>query len=263
MPDTNSPKLAMGEETFPAMRSESSENPPTRRWTCPDDQTIAAYVDDALSQNRRAGVEFHLSKCERCRLIVADVVKLQREHELPVPPFEFARRPAQYAPAVSAGFRWIWAPPAAAVALIVLMTVTIGLLREPQKLLVTAPPPPSAPMIAKAEPLTSRNTPLHEILRKPKLSEARPVILSPRQDSIVVRENLEFNWKPVSRSRYYEISVVTSDGDLLWEDQTEKSVLHLPSEVVLKRGSYFVWITAYLSDGRVARSSPVRFVVKG
>jgi len=54
MPDTNSPKLAMGEETFPAMRSESSENPPTRRWTCPDDQTIAAYVDDALSQNRRA-----------------------------------------------------------------------------------------------------------------------------------------------------------------------------------------------------------------
>ena len=262
MPDTNSPKLAMGEEIFPAMRSESSENPPTRRWTCPDDQTIAAYVDDALSQNRRAGVEFHLSKCERCRLIVADVVKLQREHELPVPPFEFARRPAQYAPAVSAGFRWIWAP-AAAVALIVLMTVTIGLLREPQKLLVTEPPPPSAPMIAKAEPLPSRNTPLHEILRKPKLSEARPVILSPRQDSIVVRENLEFNWKPVSRSRYYEISVVTSEGDLLWEEQTEESALHLPSDLVLKRGSYFVWITAYLFDGRVARSSPVRFVVKG
>ena len=262
MPDPNSPKLTMSEDDFPAMRSESSENPQTRGWTCPDYLTIAAYVDNALSQTRKARLELHLSKCERCRVIVTDVVKLQRELELPLPPSELARIPVQLAPPVSAGFRWIWAP-AAGVALLFLITVTISLLREPQKLLVASPLPPSAPMIAKAEPLTSRNTPLHEILREPRLSEAFPVIRSPRQDSIVVRENLEFSWKPVSRSRYYEISVVTSDGDLLWEGQTEKSVLHLPSEVVLKRGSYFVWVTAYLADGRVAKSSPVRFVVKG
>jgi Putative zinc-finger len=262
MPDPNSPKLTMGEDDFPAMRSESSENPPTRGWTCPDDLTIAAYVDNALSQTRKARVELHLSKCERCRVVVTDVVKLQREIELPVPPFEFARIPVQLAPAVSERFRWIWAP-AAAAALLFLITVTISLLREPQKLLVASPPLPSAPMIAKAAPLTSRNTPLREILRKPQLSEALPLMLSPRRDSAVGREQLEFSWTPVSRSRYYEISVVTSDGDLLWEGQTEKSVLHLPSEVVLKRGSYFVWVTAYLADGRVAKSSPVRFVVKG
>jgi hypothetical protein len=259
MPDTNSPKLTMGEDNFPAMRSESSKNPLTRRWTCPDDQTIAAYVDNALSQNRKARVEFHVSKCERCRLIIADVVKLQRELELPVPPFEFARKPVL--PAVSGGFRWIWAP-AAAMALIVLITITISLLRKPQELLVLSAPTPSVPMIAKAEPLPSRNAPAREILRKPQLPEVLPVILSPLQDSTVEREHLEFNWKPVSRSRYYEISVVTSEGDLLWEEQTEKSALHLPSDVVLKRGSYFVWITVYLFDGRVARSSPVRFVVK-
>jgi len=262
MPDPNSPNLTMGEDDFPAMRSESSEDPPTRGLTCPDDLTIAAYVDNALSETRKARVELHLSKCERCRVIVTDVVKLQREIELPVPPFEFARIPVQPAPPVSAGFRWIWAP-AAAVALMVLITVTIGLLREPQKLLVMAPPPPSAPMIAKAEPLTSLNRPTPEILRKRQLSEALPVILLPRRDGAVVRGHLEFSWTPVSRSRYYEIRVVTSDGDLLWEGQTEKSVLHLPSEVVLKRGSYFVWVTAYLADGRVAKSSPVRFVVKG
>ena len=261
MPDPNSPKLTMSEDNFPAMPSESSDNPPIRRWRCPDDQTIAAYVDNALSQTRKAGVELHLSKCERCRVIVTDVVKLQRKLELPLPPFELARVPVQFAPPVSVGFRWIWAP-AAAMALIVLITV-IGLLREPQKLLVMAPPPPSAPMIAKAEPLTSRKRPAPEILRKRQLSEALPVILLPRQDSAVVRGHLEFNWTPVSRSRYYEISVVTSEGDLLWEGQTEKSVLRLPWEVVLKRGSYFVWVTAYLADGRVAKSSPVRFVVKG
>src|SRR5713101_2865532 len=194
MPDTNSPKLAMGEETFPAMRSESSENPPTRRWTCPDDQTIAAYVDDALRQNRRAGVEFHLSKCERCRLIVADVVKLQREVELPAPPSEIARSPVRFAPPASTRFRWFWVP-AAAMASIALITITISLLHEPQKLLLLSPPTLSAPVIAKAERLPSHNAPVREILRKTQNPEVLPVILSPLQDSSVEREHLKFIWK--------------------------------------------------------------------
>jgi putative zinc finger protein len=262
MADTDSPKLTMGDENLRAMRFEPSDNPPTRRWTCPDDQTIAAYVDDALSQTRKAGVECHLSGCERCRVIVADVVKLQREVELPATPFELTRRTVQFVPAVSVRPNWIWAP-AAAVALIVLITVILSLLREPQQLVVTSPPPPSAPMISKAELPMVHDSPRREVLRRPEVSETLPVILSPQRDSAVVRENLKFNWKPVLRSRYYKISVVTSDGDLLWEGQTEKSTLHLPWDVVLKRGAYFVWITAYLTDGRVAKSSPVRFVIKG
>jgi hypothetical protein len=148
-------------------------------------------------------------------------------------------------------------------ALMVLIRITISLLRKPQELLVLSPPTPSVPMIAKAEPPPSRNAPANEILRRPQqLPEVLPVILSPPQDGTVEREHLEFSWKPVSRSRYYGIRVVTSDGDLLWEGQTEGSALHFPSDVVLKGGSYFVWITAYLTDGQVAKSSPVRFLVK-
>jgi len=263
MPDTGFTKVTMAEENFPAMRPKTGENLSSRRWMCPDDQTIAEYVDGVLRQDRRARLEVHLAKCDRCRLMVSDVVKLQREVELPSPPFEIAQIPVQCVPTVSARSIWIWAP-AGAVALIVLLTTTISLLREPQHVLVLSPPTPSAPMIAKLEPMLPRNAPRHEILRRPKLPEALPVILSPRQGSIVIRERLEFNWKPVSRSRYYEIRVVASDGDLLWEGQTGGSALRLPPDVVLKGGgSYFVWITAYLADGRVAKSSPVRFVVKG
>ena len=262
MPDTRFTRVTMAEENFPAMQTKTGQNLSSRRWMCPDDQTIAEYVDGVLRQDRRARLEFHLAKCDRCRLIVSDVVKLQREVKLPIPPFEIAQKPVRFAPTVSARFIWIWAP-AAAVAVIVLSTITISLLREPQHVLVLSPPTPSAPMIAKSEPVLPRNPPRHEILRKPELREALPLILSPRQDSIVIPERLEFNWKPVSGSRYYEIRVVRSDGDLLWEELTEKSALHLPSDVVLKGGgSYFVWITAYLADGRVAKSSPVRFVVK-
>jgi len=262
MADTDFPTLTMGDEGLRAMRSEPSDKPPTRRWMCPDDQTIAAYVDHALSQTRKAGVERHLSGCERCRVIVADVVKLQREVEIPVTPFELTRRTVQFVPAVSARHHWKWAP-AAAVALIVLITVILSMLREPKELLVASPPPPSAPMIAKAELPMVHDSPRREILRRPEVSEMLPVILSPQRDGAVVRGNLQFNWKPVSRSRYYKISVVASEGDLLWEGQTEKSTLQVPSDVVLDPGAYFVWITAYLADGRVARSSPVRFVIKG
>src|SRR5690349_2053277 len=100
MPDTKSPKVTMSDENFPAMEGKASENPSGRRWTCPDDQTIAEYIDGALRENRKARIEFHLAKCAYCRHIVADVVKLQRELELPVPPFEIARNPVKFAPRV-------------------------------------------------------------------------------------------------------------------------------------------------------------------
>jgi hypothetical protein len=148
-------------------------------------------------------------------------------------------------------------------ALIILITVGVAVYREPEKLAVPSPMPPAAPMLARTEPLSSSKAPSREILRKPVFSEAVPVIIFPLADTAVPRRQLKFNWKPISQSRYYELRVVASDGDLLWEGHTEKSVLRLPADVMLKRGSYFVWITAYLADGRVAKSSPVRFVVKG
>ena len=262
MPDTNSPKVTMADENFPEMQVETGKDAPVRRWTCPDDHTIAAYVDGALLQNSKARVELHLAKCERCRLIVADVVKLQREIDLPAPPSEIGRSMVRFEPPASTRSRWFWLP-AAAMASIALIAITIGLLREPQKLQVMSPPTPSAPMIAKAEPVAPPSIPVPEILRKPQVPEVLPVVRFPLPDSVIAGERLEFRWKSVSRSRYYEIHVVTSEGDLVWEGQTQRSVLQLPADVVLKGGTYFVWITANLSDGRVAKSSPVRFVVKG
>jgi hypothetical protein len=261
MPDIDSRKLTGSENNLPEMRLDSNV-PLIRRWTCPDNDTIASYVDNGLSATQKARVGLHLSKCTSCRAIVADIVKLQREADLPVPPIQLTRRTVQFAPAISARSGWMWAP-AAAMVLIGLLTVILILLREPQKFVVSSPATPSAPMVAKVEPPISGNAPSREILRKPMLSETRPVILSPRPESFVGRGQLEFNWTPVSHSRYYQISVVTSDGDLLWEGQTDKSVLHFPSEVALKRGKYFVWVTAYMADGRVEKSSPVQFVVKG
>lgn len=243
------------------IRAGSGEHIPNRRLTCLGDNTLAVYVDGGLGPNQKKRVERHLAKCGRCRSIVADVVKLERAVELPVPPFEIAQKTVVFAPEMSKGAYWAWAS-AAATALVLVTAIVLSVVRERQKLVVVTPTYPVAPVIAKADPPVPFNSPVPDITRKPQTPKTALVILSPGQDSTVVRNRLEITWKPVSRSRYYEISLVTAEGDLLWGGQTEHTSLRLPSNVALKRGSYFVWITAYLADGQMTKSSPVRFRVE-
>src|SRR5262249_19189437 len=155
---------------FPARRSAATENFPARRWLCPSDKTIAAYVDNALGKRRKTRLEAHLAKCERCRRTTADVVKLQREAKLPIPPLAIATNQVQVVPVVSTRLRWFWVP-AGAMALLVLAAISIHLLRESEHLVVLAPPTPSAPVIAKVEPVNPQGTPVPEILRKPQVPE--------------------------------------------------------------------------------------------
>ena len=116
-------------------------------------------------------------------------------------------------------------------------------------------------MAAKLVPTTPNEAAVQDITRQPLIPSTVPVILTPQQDSTVAGERLEFTWKPLARSRYYDLSVVTSEGDLLWAGRTEACSVRLPRAVVLKHGAYFVWVTAYLTDGQVAKSSPIKFAV--
>lgn len=258
MPETNSSKVTMAEEDF---ESETDRTMLSRRWNCPGDPMIAAYTDGSLGQLKKSWVEFHLAGCPRCRLFVAEVIKSQRETDLPLPPLELKWKALSVAERKPAPQRWVWAP-AGVLAAIALLAVFSVMLRKPEPLIVASPLAPSAPLIAKAEPTATHNTSVRGIERKLASVELLPSVILPQADSVIRRERLEFGWKPMPHSRYYEVRIVTSDGDLVWEGQTEKSDLQPPSDVAMRDGSYFVWITAYLADGRVAKSSPVKFTVK-
>jgi len=149
--------------------------------------------------------------------------------------------------------------PAAAMVGTAFLVVAAVVLRSPERLIIPSPSTPAAPVIAKSEPGPTLGAPAHEIVRKPSSDNLLPSVVSPHRGSIVARERLEFQWKTVPHSRYYEIHVVTSEGDLVWEGQSEGSVVQPPADVKLNDGSYFVWITAYLENGREAKSAPVRF----
>ena len=260
MPDVRSPRMTMAEENSTAKRLPGDEDrgSPHRGWKCPSDEMIAAYLDAAVVNPTRSRLESHFADCEYCRALVAELAKLQRDHEVPsLPPGLMQRAVALVAPE-STRMHWLWAP-AAAMAGTAFLVIFAVVLRSPEQLVIPSPSTPAAPVIAKSEPAPTLSAPAHEVVRKPSSAELLPSVVSPHRGGIVARERLEFQWKTVPHSRYYKVSVVTSEGDLVWEGQSEGLTLQPPADVTFNDGPYFVWITAYLEDGREAKSAPIKF----
>jgi hypothetical protein len=261
MVETRSPGVKMTDDYLTANSPQAGDDGPSvrRRWNCPSEEMLASYLDGAMGSEGRGRIESHLVDCEYCRSLVADVVRLQRFDAAPLP-LDLTQKAIALVAPKSRRPRWIlW--PAAAMAGTAFVVIATFMLRSPQQLIVPSPSAPAAPVIAKSEPAPTVRRPDRDIVRKLAPTSLSPILIFPKRDSVVAREQLEFKWKPVPRSRYYDIHVVTSDGDMVWAGQSDRVVLKLPGDLTLKDGPYFVWISAYLDDGRVQKSAPVRFLV--
>jgi hypothetical protein len=246
MSDARSPKVNMADEDLTSGYPHGSEGPRSgsRGWKCPQDGVIAAYLDGVADGPVKTQIESHLVDCEHCRGLVADVVRLRR-FNAPALPLGLMQKAIALAAPKSKRTRWILLP-AAAVAGTAFVVIAALMLRSSQQVIVPSP---------------TLNRPDRDVVRKLAPSGVLPTLIFPKRDNVVTREQLEFKWKPVPRSRYYEIHMVTSEGDLVWHGQSDRAVLRFPDDLILKDGPYFVWISAYLDDGRIQKSSPVRFLV--
>ena len=112
MPDSNSPRVTRAEEDSSTVLigSRSDQSRSNRKWWCPSDPTIAAYTDRVLGKRKRAWVEFHLARCHRCRLVVADVIKGQRYSDPLLPPVQLIRKAMGLVKQQPTSQRWVWAP---------------------------------------------------------------------------------------------------------------------------------------------------------
>ena len=261
MSDARPPKVTMADRELTSKYSHGSNGRgiASRKWKCPQDGEIAAYLDGVADGPAKKRMESHLADCEYCRSLVVDVVRLERFDAPALPPGLTQRAIALVAPKSGRSHWFLW--PAAAVAGTAFVGIATLMLRSPQQLIVPSPSAPAAPVIAKSEPAPAVRRRDPDIVRKLAPSGLLPILISPKQDNLVAREQLEFKWKPVPQSRYYEIHVVNSEGDLVWEGPSDQVVLKLPGDLTLRDGPYFVWISAYLYDGRVQKSAPVRFLV--
>jgi hypothetical protein len=252
------------EELKPRFRKDGgNQGFATRAWNCPKDEAIAAYIDGNVDATARSRVESHLANCADCRGLVADVMKM-KESDSPAIPLQLKQRAVAFAAPKLRKMQWILWPAVAAGAACALI---IGLwVSGPQQ--VSAPPPALSPtataptVIAKSEPAPTLRQPSGEVERNLTASSHLPVLIFPQKNKLLTPQQLEFKWKAIPQSSYYEIRVVTADGDLVWSAQTENLNLKPPSDLVLKDGAYFVWISAYVESGPVQKSAPVRFVVR-
>lgn len=236
---------------------------PTRRWFCPGAQAIASYVDGVLPGARRSRVQSHLADCAYCRTLVADVVRIGRGTDLPGAPASLAQRATAFVTDGHRRPRRIWITSAALGAAVVCTFIAVTFLRNPQPLAPPSRLAPAAPPIPETRALPPVNRPEPDRVRNQTSSQPSPSVLAPKAGSSVTLWPVRIEWMPVPKAVYYQIRIVTSEGDPVWEGQSNGTSLDLPKDAPLKNGKYFVLLSALMEDGHIRKSNPVNFQIAG
>lgn len=261
MHDTNPPTVTMADENLPKQIWSTREGS-GRGWSCPSDQAMASYMDGALGEKQKSRIEVHLSKCSHCRQVLGGTIRAEREIELATPPLVAFNKSILAAPIKSDSRLWFWVPAGAMAILVLIASATIFLGYREQGF-VFSPPSPSAPLVAKSTAGQNPQSAVADVVRNlPTAAQSTIRITFPQPGSVYGKQPREIRWTGVLEARSYEVSVVASDGDLIWKGETRNRFLAMPSELSLEDGSYFVWVTSYLPGGRTVKAAPISFVVK-
>ena len=246
------------------LNSSADQNQWARRWHCPEDRVIAAYVDCTLTEARRSRVQRHLPDCGYCRSLVADIVKIRRETEVPAAPTALVERALAVLPSAPGQWRRIWAPVAAlGTAAVCTMIAATVFLRQPERLALPSLSAPTAPIVSESGPQPPAEATGREIVRDQTSPQLSPSIVSPKPGSVVSRNTVGFRWKTIPHSLYYQVRIETSEGEVVWEGQSTDTYLEVPSDAPLNNGKYFVLVSAFMENGHIMKSDPVKFQIAG
>jgi hypothetical protein len=239
---------------------ETNHKQPKRGWNCPSASAVAAYVDCALGDTDRTRLQRHLAGCGYCRTLVVDIIKLQGAADLPEAPTALIERVRALGPSASERRSWNWVAVTTAGTL-ACAAIAMMILEKPQTLSIPGWPAPAVPVISKSEPAASPGPSRSGPVRNLKSLESVPTITFPPADKVIARKRLEFRWKEVPDSLYYEVRVLTSEGDLIWEGDSSKTDVKLPTDLPLAAGKCFVLVSAVMKNGHLRESNPVAFQV--
>ncbi len=229
-----------------------------RRWNCPSNVRVVAYLEQRLEAEERSRFEAHLADCNFCLDIIGGLVRQHRAPELAEAPAHLVDKAANALPAKTRwriSRQWILVP-----AFAVLVVASGVLLRSLQieRPAASISAEQARPSVAVSQPPS--RPPEEQYVRK--LTPVQMVeVLEPQPESVVLRERLRFRWKAVANVTYYELRVVNAEGDLLWQGQESNPTAQLPPDLPVQPGAYFVWVRAFLNDGRTIKSDPVPFTI--
>lgn len=228
-------------------RSWSTSRPADR---CLSEVEVAGFVAGGPGGRSRKRIEGHLAACNRCLGMAATLLRLEDQPVPLVPPD--LRRQALDLVATRRRARprlplqWRVALPAAASLILV---VGMFLWRQDT---ARVDRPSAEAASAQEVGAVRRGVGAPDDLR----------ILAPAEGAVVEPERVDLLWTAASQGLFYEVQVVSDEGDLVWQGRTEETRLRLPAESRLGSDrEYFLWVRAYLPDGKTVRSPAVGFRV--
>ena len=240
-----------------------------RRWRCLDESQIAAYADGRAVEPEKKRIEAHLADCEFCLSQVAFLVQIEKA-ELPgaVPESLLARARDRVGSSARVTLIPAWGRLAAAAAvacLAVAVTVSVrySRLRTPSSA-ANHPSQPSVGTPSGAQPaLTNPSAETGEVRGGRGETESSPLtVVFPAPDSVVSRKGLQLRWGAVPGALYYDVRLMTAEGNLVWERRTEVDSLRVPDDVKLETDhKYYLLIRADLPEGKTVESRAVAFSV--
>jgi len=239
--------------------------PRTKRgWRCPDEITLAAFIDTQMGQQARARILNHLQDCRYCCDQVAAALRFQ-SGQIPsdVPPgLQAQARILAERKGSGRGMpvlRWgTLAAAAASIALVVGVTY-----RQPASLPTQSAVQPAPTSVSPAPPAPPPVAVDSPSIRSRQNGAAAPDLLFPLDGGVVSSTGIEFRWKRVTTALSYDVRVVTEDGDVVWESRTGDSRINLPSSIHLTAGElFYVRVGANLPEGKIVIAKVVGFKVK-
>ena len=238
-----------------------------RGWRCPGEDTLAAYIEQKVFGGERARIERHLAACGACRDQVGFLLRAQAEPAPESVPAGWLVRARALGPASTRARvpAWHWGTAAAATACL-LLAVMLGVKPRPATRPpgATLSPPSSAQLRVQPEVQPLRPQVSTPAVRSQRYALRAPEVIFPKPHSTVAQKTVELRWKEMLGAMGYEVRLANAEGDVLWEQRTQGHSATIPSNLVLEPGqTYFLWVRAYLPEGRAAQSKAIPFTVAG
>jgi hypothetical protein len=224
---------------------EHSERTPA----CPDDFLFTTLAKGGLALDENQSLKEHLSQCGFCIGQLADLSRIEKlEEGEPVPDLLVARARRL---GKDTGFR-VQAPRWAAAALVVL---AVGVVFKPFSDRQTVPgkPPVVGEQLADVPQFRSIDR-----------SNVRPEILIPSSGQALPVSEPVFEWTAVQGSLYYDVRLVSAEGETVWEERVKSTRQALPGDLQLQAGTdYYLRVDAYLAEAKRVSSRHVLFSTEG
>jgi len=216
-----------------------------RTPACPDDFVFTALAEGEVALDENQNLKEHLSQCEYCIGHLADLRRIGGLDEgEPVPDLLMARARRM---GRGTGIR-VQAPRWAVAALVVL---AIGVVSKPffDRQTVPGQSPVVSGQLADIPQFRSIDRP-----------NVRPEILIPSSGQVLPVNEPVFEWTTVQGSLYYDVRLVSVEGETVWEERVKGTRRALPGDLQLQAGTdYYLRVDAYLAEAKRVSSRHVFF----